>query len=157
MRRFIRRGTVLIQVRVDRPFSAQDYRINIAALQGYVEQIRTACAAMPQSLDPEKLLGQVLALPGVAPENGGVAASIDDEWPAIERVVVEALEQLQAFRQQEGGRMAHELLTYRAEISEHLEYIGNQVPKSVAALRDRFSNACAPSGRRRAPRSLRVI
>jgi len=138
VRRFIRRGTILVQLRVDRPFSAQDYRINTTALQSYIEQIRAACAALPHSVDPEALLGQVLALPGVAPEGGGAATTVDDEWPSIEGVVVEALEQLQFFRQQEGGRMAQELLTYRGEIGEHLERVRSQVPKSVAAVRDRL-------------------
>ena len=126
-------------MRVDRPFPAQDYRINTTALQSYIEQIRAACAALPHSVDPESLLGQVLALPGVAPEGGGAAATIDDEWPGIEGVVVEALEQLQTFRQQEGGRMAQELLTYRSEIGEHLEsHSERRYPSRVAALRDRL-------------------
>jgi uncharacterized protein (TIGR00255 family) len=138
VRRFIRRGTILVQLRVDRPFSAQDYRLNTTALQSYIEQIRAACAALPHSVDPESLLGQVLALPGVAPEGSGAATTIDEEWPAIEGVVVEALEQLQSFRQQEGRRMAQELLIYRSEIGEHLDCIRNQVPKSIAGLRDRL-------------------
>ena len=34
--------------------------------------------------------------------------------------------------------MAQELLTYRGEIGEHLERVRSQVPKSVAAVRDRL-------------------
>src|SRR5262249_33126895 len=41
-------------------------------------------------------------------------------------------------RQQEGERMAHELSGYRTDIARHLEQVQLQVPRSVAALRDRL-------------------
>jgi uncharacterized protein (TIGR00255 family) len=138
IRRFIRRGTILVQLRVDRPVAAQDFRINSTALQSYLDQVRAACATMKPPFDAERLLGQVLALPGVAPEAGASSAPVEDEWPAIERVVVEALERLQAFRQGEGERMARELLTYRDEIAGRLDSIRQQTPRTVAALRDRL-------------------
>jgi uncharacterized protein (TIGR00255 family) len=138
IRRFVRRGTILVQLRVDRPASSQDFRLNVTALQSYLQQIRTACAAMSPPTDPGTLLGQVLALPGVAPESGAMAPQVDDEWPVIEQVVVEALERLQAFRREEGARMARELLTYRVEIAGWLEMIRAQAPHTVATLRDRL-------------------
>src|SRR5262245_27275238 len=138
IRRFIRRGTILVQLRVDRPVAAQDFRINATALQSYLDQVRTACATMKPPVDAERLLSHVLALPGVAPEPGATSAPVEDEWPAIERVVAEALERLQEFRQGEGERMARELLAYRDEIAGRLELVRQQTPRTVAALRDRL-------------------
>jgi uncharacterized protein (TIGR00255 family) len=138
IRRFVRRGTILVQLRIERPASVHDFRINVTALQSYLQQIRSACAAMTPPTDAEPLLGQVLSLPGVAPEPGALVSPVEDEWPAIERVVVEALERLQAFRREEGARMARELLTYRDEIARWLETIRAQAPHTVAALRDRL-------------------
>jgi uncharacterized protein (TIGR00255 family) len=138
IRRFARRGTILVQLRVDRPVSAQDFRINATALRSYLQQIRAVCESVTPAIEVERLLGQVLALPGVAPEPGGSAAPVEEEWPAIERVVIEALERLQVFRRGEGDRMARELLAYRDEIAGRLQRIRAQVPNTVAALRDRL-------------------
>lgn len=137
-RRFVRRGTILIQLRIDRPSAAQDFPINEVALRSYVEQVRTVCRSLTPPLNADQLLGQVLALPGVAPEPGSRAKAMEDEWPTVERVVVEAFEKLQAFRKSEGGRMAQELLGYRADVATRLAAVRTQVPKSVAALRDRL-------------------
>jgi uncharacterized protein (TIGR00255 family) len=138
-RRFVRRGTLQIHLRVDRPQQAQDYHINPTALRSYVEQVRAAVAELPEPRpDAERLLGQVLALPGVAPEPGGARAPSEEEWPLIERVLAEALQRLQAMRQDEGGRMAQELLLYRAHVADQLELIRVRMPQVVEGYRDRL-------------------
>src|SRR5947207_5425498 len=87
VRRFVRRGTLQIHVHADRPQEAQQYRLNTAALRGYVEQLAATWAA----LDPERrpsldaLLAGVLELPGVAPEAGADASHLEEDWPLIER------------------------------------------------------------------------
>ena len=150
VRRFVRRGTIMIQLRVERPFAAQDYRINPVALRSYVEQVRAACAGFSPPVDADRLAAQILALPGVAPEPGAGAASADDDWPEIEPVLVAALERLQTFRQREGARMADELVEYHADIVERLERIRQRGPQVVAGLRERLlervRNALADSG-----------
>src|SRR5438067_11651394 len=123
-RRFVRRGTLQVHLRVDRPQQAQDYRINPTALRSYVEQVRAVCAALPEPRpDPNRLLGSVLALPGVAPEPGAGEFHFDREWPLIERVLGEAFQRLQAMRQDEGRHMADELLNYRGQIAVELDAI----------------------------------
>lgn len=150
VRRYVRRGTIMIHVRVERPFAAQDYRINPVALRSYIEQVREACAGLTPPVDADKVAGQVLALPGVAPEPGAGAASPDDEWSAVEPVLAAALERLQTFREREGARMADELVGYHADIVGRLEQIRVRVPMVVAGLRsrllDRVRAALAESG-----------
>jgi uncharacterized protein (TIGR00255 family) len=138
-RRHVRRGTIQIQLRVERPHQAQDYRINPTALRSYAEQVWTACDGLGVAR-PEAgaLIGSLLALPGVAPEPGAAASPAEDEWPAIERVLNEALERLQAMRQDEGGRMALELMRHHAQVSEQLEMIRQRIPQIVAGYRDRL-------------------
>src|SRR5580700_7292630 len=41
IRRFVRRGTLQLNLRCDRQSAAQDFRINPVALTSYVQQIRT--------------------------------------------------------------------------------------------------------------------
>src|SRR5207248_7577023 len=48
VRRFVRRGTLQVHLRVDRPQSAHDYRINPTALRSYVKQVRLAVAELPE-------------------------------------------------------------------------------------------------------------
>ncbi|HEY7327440.1 MAG TPA: YicC/YloC family endoribonuclease, partial [Gemmataceae bacterium] len=40
IRRLVRRGTIQVHLRCQRQFSAGDFQINAAALQGYVQQVR---------------------------------------------------------------------------------------------------------------------
>lgn len=138
-RRFVRRGTLQVQLRVDRPHHAQDYRINPTALRSYAEQIWAACDAMgaPRP-DAGQLLAAVLLMPGVAPEPGADQTPCDDEWPLIERVLADALERLQSMRQDEGGRMAQELLHLRAHVADQLEIIRLRLPQVVTGYRDRL-------------------
>ena len=138
-RRYVRRGTLQVQIRVDRPHHAQDYRVNATALRSYTEQIWAACDAMGVAR-PEvgQLLSAVLALPGVAPEPGADLSPCEDEWPLIERVLADALERLQSMRQDEGGRMGQELLHLRSHVADQLEIIRLRLPQVVTGYRDRL-------------------
>src|SRR3954470_8783163 len=46
VRRLVKRGTLQIQLRVERQASPQDFRINGVALSSYVQQIRSISAQM---------------------------------------------------------------------------------------------------------------
>lgn len=139
VRRFVRRGTLQVQLRIDRPHHAQDFRINATALQSYARQVWDACDAM-QVAKPEiaQLIGGLLALPGVAPEPGLGLSPCEDDWPAIERVLSEALERLQSMREDEGARMAQELLQYHQHVAEQLEIIRLRLPQVIVGFRDRL-------------------
>jgi uncharacterized protein (TIGR00255 family) len=139
-RRFVRRGTLQVHLRVDRPQQAQDFRINATALRSYIEQVRAVCLGVPPDYrpDPTNLLASVLALPGVAPEPGATEFQFDQEWPLVERVLEEAMQKLQAMRQEEGGRMAEELLNYHGHIGRQLDEIKRLAPAVVEGYRDRL-------------------
>jgi uncharacterized protein (TIGR00255 family) len=138
-RRHVRRGTLQVHLRVDRPHQAQDYRINETALRSYAAQVWAACDAMGVTRpDTNGLIGLLLALPGVAPEPGATASPCEDDWPFIDRVLTEALERLQAMRQDEGGRMAQELLHHHHHVADQLEIVRMRMPQVVAGYRDRL-------------------
>ena len=71
VRRHVRRGTLQVLMRLDRPHQPQDYRINQTAVQSYVEQVWAACDTLgiPRP-DVGQLVGSLLTLPGVVPEAG---------------------------------------------------------------------------------------
>jgi uncharacterized protein (TIGR00255 family) len=138
IRRAARRGTIQVHLRCQRQFSAQDFQINAVALQSYVRQLRELAGTLGLADHGQALLGQVLALPGVVPEPATAAFAMEEEWPLIEKVLEQALERLQAMRQEEGRAMAQELLQMRDHIAAQLELIRAQVPRVAVLYRDRL-------------------
>jgi len=138
IRRVVRRGTIQVHLRFERQFSPQEYRINAVALRSYLGQLRGLDKELGLADGGQGLLGQVLALPGVVPEPGGMALDLSDDWPLLERVLEEALAKLQAMRQEEGRAMAQEFLQQRDTIAAHLAQIRDRAPTVAGSYRDRL-------------------
>lgn len=138
VRRFVRRGTLQLNLRLERQAAAQDFRINPVALASYVQQVRAQAMALGLPDQGLSLLGQVLVLPGVVPEATGLDLHMHDEWPLIEKVLEQALKSLNGMRQEEGKAMAQELLTQRDTIRTHLNRIRDRVPHVAGGFRDRL-------------------
>lgn len=149
VRKYIRRGTILVHVRCERNYRPQDFRINATALRAYIEQVHDVCAEMGWGDRASHLLGQVLALPGVAPEPGSVGRPEDTEMDAVERTLENALKNLDGMRKEEGRAMADELLSHRTNIAGELDRIRLHCPyvKELyrARLKDRIAQALADS------------
>jgi uncharacterized protein (TIGR00255 family) len=148
VRKVVRRGTVTIHIRCDRQGRAGDFVLNSVALRSYLDQIRAACDQVGWQVPVSSLLGQVLALPGVAPEPGGVSGRPpDEELATVERTLELARGRLQTMRHQEGRAMADELLVHRQTVAEHLGKIRALIPTVVEnyrqRLRDRVGQALA--------------
>jgi uncharacterized protein (TIGR00255 family) len=138
VRRHVRRGTVLIHLRVERQTKATDLRLNTSALAAFVAQVREACSAAgsPELAGPA--LAGVLALPGVAPDAVRLGAPPDDEWPVVEQTIESALRNLDAMRRDEGRAMAAELLTLHRAVAEQLDMIRRHIPTVMADYRQRL-------------------
>jgi uncharacterized protein (TIGR00255 family) len=139
VRKVVRRGTVTIHVRCDRQGRGADFALNAVALRSYLEQVRAVCDQAGAQAHMSVILGQILTLPGVAPEPGGPGGRPpDEEMAAVERTLEQALTRLQSMRKQEGRAMADELLTHRQTIGEHLTRIRDQIPAVVEGYRQRL-------------------
>jgi uncharacterized protein (TIGR00255 family) len=138
IRRQVKRGTLQVQVRCERQSAPQDFRINPVALSSYVRQVRELGPKLGLGDKADALLSQVLALPGVVPEPGAAVQSLHDDWPLIEKVLLEALRHVQAMRQEEGRAMADELLAHRDVIAAHLRIIRQRATVVAPAFRDRL-------------------
>jgi uncharacterized protein (TIGR00255 family) len=139
VRKFVRRGTVTIHVRCGRQGRTGDFVLNSVALKSYLDQVRAACDQIGWQVPLSSLLGQVLALPGVAPEPGGLASRPpDEEMVAVERTLEVALGRLQTMRQQEGRAMADELLAHRQNVADQLVRIRALIPTVVENYRQRL-------------------
>jgi uncharacterized protein (TIGR00255 family) len=138
VRRTVRRGSIQVHLRFQRPPSAQEYQINAVALRSYLTQLQAVCRELDLPDRGQALLSQALALPGVAPEPAAAGFRLEDDWPRIEAVLQRALERLQAMRQEEGRAMAQELLQLRDGIAAQLEHIRQRIPTVAVAYRDRL-------------------
>jgi uncharacterized protein (TIGR00255 family) len=140
IRKYVRRGTILVHVRCDRLYRPQDYRINGGALRTYIEQVRDVCADMGSTDYVPHLLGYALALPGVAPEPGIMGRPVDAEIDAVEQTLEKALKSLDGMRREEGRAMAEELLVHRNSIADQLKRISLHIPNVSAQFRARLKD-----------------
>src|SRR5437870_5468514 len=137
IRRTIRRGTVHVNLRCQRQYSPQDYKINEVALKSYLEQLRGVWTDLGP-YQGDALLGQALALPGVVAEPGSLGSEASQEWPLLERVLEQALGRLQTMRLEEGRAMGQEFLQLRSTIADQLAFIRARAPQVGDAYRDRL-------------------
>jgi uncharacterized protein (TIGR00255 family) len=138
IRRTVRRGTLQVHLRCERQYSAQDFRINPVALRSYIGQLRGVAEELGLKDRGDVLLAQALTLPGVVAEPGSAAFALHEDWPLLQRVLEEALGQLQAMRQEEGRAMAQELLQLRDFIAGRLDKIRVRVPEVTSIFRDKI-------------------
>jgi uncharacterized protein (TIGR00255 family) len=138
IRRSVKRGTLQIHMRCEKQSAPSDFRINAVALQSYAGQIRAVSEQMGLAERGDALLAGVVALPGVVPEAGMLAFQLHEDWPIIEKVLEEALAQLQAMRQEEGRAMTRELLAHRDTIARHLDVVRRRVDLVSTSFRDRL-------------------
>jgi uncharacterized protein (TIGR00255 family) len=140
VREKIRRGAVQLSIRIDRPKRAEDYRLNTVALRSYRNQLRAMQADLNARLDEGESLAALLALPGVVEEARPTATNPHDDWPAIARVVAEALDKLQAVRAQEGRAMTLELQALGQAVDEYLGKIASRGPLVVQTFQKRLTD-----------------
>ncbi len=149
VRERVRRGTVQISLRIERPRRPEDYRLNLVALASYRDQLRalqgedggdgdwgTASSGAMATVD----LGPLLALPGVVEETRPCVSSPQDDWPEVAAVVTRALEALEASRAREGRAMADELIALGRSIDEHLGRIAERAPLVVQAYHRKITD-----------------
>jgi len=138
VRERIKRGTVQVNLRVDRPASPEAYRLNTAVLLSYWRQL----AALPSewNLPRPSGLESLLLLPGVVDERPWGADLAEHDWPLILQTLTAALDNLARMREEEGRAMDADLRLNCRTISEHLARIGERAPQAVAAYRQRLED-----------------
>ena len=130
----VRRGTIHLNVRVERPRRSEDYRLNSVAIASYAAQLRTLLGGH-REIDPNA----VLSLPGVVEERRPAVDDPRDDWPALSATIGQALSKLQSSRAEEGRAMAEELLTLARSIRSDLERVAERGPEVIASYQRRLS------------------
>jgi uncharacterized protein (TIGR00255 family) len=135
VRENVKRGTVQVNLRVDRPRRPEDYRVNLVALASYRDQVKSLGGPDSGPLDPV----QFLVLPGVVEDARGFEQAPDEDWPDIARVVSAALARLEAARSVEGRAMAAELVAMARAVSDQLGRIADRGPQVVESYQKRLT------------------
>src|SRR3954469_8988401 len=136
-REVIRRGTVQVNLRVDRSSATDDYRLNVDVLDNYRRQLEQYAAAnkLSISLDAQALL----TLPGVVIEQSRSADDPHNDWPTIEPVIKEALAAMSKMRAEEGVALAADLAHNGRQILEHLDAISRRTPEVTQSYQVRLT------------------
>lgn len=135
VRETVRRGSVHLSLRIDRPKRSEDYRLNTVALCSYRDQLLALSEGGSAPVD----LSALLALPGVVEERRAATEDPHEDWPELARVVTEALGRLQAARAEEGRAMAGELLVLGKEVATQLSQIADRGPEVVSSYQKRLT------------------
>ncbi len=131
VREKIRRGTIQLHIRIERPRRPEDYRLNLVALESYRRQVAELSSG--SAVD----LGALLLLPGVV-EDRRPADDPEQDWPALAETVGTALERLEASRALEGKVMAGELAALGGAIADQVGGIADRAPGVVIAYQKRL-------------------
>jgi len=138
IRRQLKRGTLSVQVRIERATGDGQPKLNTSLLKRYIDQLLVELKGLSPA-DRTAVLSGVLTLPGVAPESFESTADAKEEWPAVEAVLEAALVDLNAARAVEGRAMRAELRNLAAVITAELGRIAQHLPQVVAAYRERLA------------------
>ncbi len=136
VRPLVRRGTVQVNVFVDRIKRAEDFRINTEVLAEYRRQLQ----ALWRNWEPDVPVPAeaLLGLPGVVEEGGPLGRDVASEWPVIARGVEQALERLSQMRIEEGRAMAEDLRANCRAAGGALEQAARRAPEVSEAYRTRL-------------------
>lgn len=136
VRRHVKRGTIQVSLRVDRPKSLEDYKVNKVALTAYRDQLASLHREwhISESIDLEKLL----LLPGVVEEQAPKIADVTADLPLITATLDAALENLAHMRTEEGRAMTDDLLANIDLISAALGEIEQRAPLVATSYRARL-------------------
>lgn len=136
VRESIRRGTVHVTLRVERPSSADDFRLNEVVLASYRRQLE-AIEQHQLSREPVRW-DSLLSLPGIVTQTVTSSARSEQEWPIIRAAIDDALIALSRMRADEGQNMAADLRKNLAQLNGLLAEVDARSPLVVESYRQRF-------------------
>ncbi|MDO5461319.1 MAG: YicC/YloC family endoribonuclease [Bacteroidales bacterium] len=132
----LERGKVDLSIWVEQNEKVEMPSINIAVMQGYIEQIQAASEATGIS-QPENMFELLLRMPDVVSRKEVYEAS-PEEWEAVRNCLHAAIEDLLAFRKQEGEALAAKFRNNIANISLLLASVEPYEKERVEKIRARI-------------------
>ncbi|MCL2700798.1 MAG: YicC family protein [Phycisphaerae bacterium] len=128
LRRQVTRGSVTASVRMRIPEDKKAYRVNVKALEGYVEQLQGLAKGYGSPLRID--LAGIMQLPGVC-EPPPLEEMLEATHDALMKLVEQAVDALLAMRQREGGVLRADLLANVSVVEEQLAIVAKRAPHVV--------------------------
>ena len=138
VREKVRRGTVQINLRIDREPSADDYRFNEEVLIGYSQHLDRLMESEKIAMGEVRIESLVM-LPGVVTEKGAEWDVVESLWPRVKPVLDEALANFGKMRIDEGRAMQSDLAGNVQSVAEGLRHVEARAPLVVESYRLRLT------------------
>jgi uncharacterized protein (TIGR00255 family) len=136
VRQLMRRGTVQVNLRVDRQLSPDSYRINTSIVESYRAQVDELCGR--NGWKGNVGLEVLLQLPGSVDEQARANFEPREDWAAIEPVLKEALAAVNKMRIDEGKALLADLAANGQVVEQFLEEIIKRAPSVSESYRERL-------------------
>ena len=132
----VERGKVDFSIWVEKDAGAEATPINAAIVQNYYQQLRQLVdqAGIPE---PQDWLQTLMRLPDVTTRTEAEVLT-DAEWQAASQAIAEALDQLAAFRRQEGAALQRKFTEKIDNIASLLQQIEPYEKSRVEKIRQRI-------------------
>jgi uncharacterized protein (TIGR00255 family) len=137
VRGIVRRGTVQVNLRIDRQTSPDDYRINVSVLESYRTQLDTYLQRY--SAKNSVSLEAMLQLPGVVDAASRSGIDPREDWPLIEDVLREALAAVVKMRADEGSALLADLVANGRAVEQSLDKVAERAPGISASYQERLA------------------
>lgn len=136
VRRYIKRGTIQVQLRLERKSRGDAFVVNGEVLDGYRRQLEELCNTW-HTPDPVRI-DSLLALPGVIEDHQRDQIDVEKDWPPIEKALTASLESVNRMRREEGSATAEDLKENCGTIAERLDQIEARAPLVADGYRARL-------------------
>lgn len=135
VRKHVRRGSVQVQLRIDRQRAPDDYKLNTAVLESYQAQL----SSLSDNADKTGIrVESLLILPGVVEESQTIAFDPDRDWPLVASTLESALKALSKMRAAEGEALATDLRDNCRLVADQLDQIEKRLPEVAEGYRQRL-------------------
>jgi len=135
VRKSIRRGSVQLGLKISRDLSPDNYELNTEVLSAYRRQLEKVYDQLHVANTVQ--LESLLLLPGVI-EEAGLGNDDDKVWAVAKEAIQQALQNLEAMREEEGRAMTGDLADNAKAIAVELDAISARTPQVVEAYRERL-------------------
>ncbi len=136
LRESVRRGSVQVNLKVNRHAVADDFHVNLDVLEGYRRQLG--------KLASEVRVESLLMLPGVVQMPDAAGADVERDWPAVSAALNAAIERLTAMRATEGEALAADLANQCEVIDTELAGVAERCARGRHQLSRQTSRAGNP-------------
>jgi uncharacterized protein (TIGR00255 family) len=131
IRNAIHRGTIQVNLRIDRKRAIEEYGINVEVLERYRRQLQAITGREPS-------VESLLPLPGVVDDSADQSGDVMADWPIVQNTLQAALKNLGRMRTEEGRAMAADLAANCPAVGASLEMIERRAPLVVEEYRNRL-------------------